>query len=384
MNIAFFSEVYLPILNGVVVSIQTYKKALEDMGHCVAIFTPGFRNVKAENDVHRFYSMPYPSKTDYRLCFPFPSSVFRSLHEIRPDIIHTHSPFFTGYYGLKESRRLCVPFVFTFHTQYWEYAHYVPLPQKPVRDAAKKWSRTFCNWCDGIVAPSHKIKDVLKKLRVVPPIETIPTGISMGEIAKAGEQKDSPCLALPKDKFLLMTAGRLAKEKNFSFLFSALVPLFKENPRVHLVVMGGGPEEGALKQLCRGLGMETRITFAGHIPKMEVLKILHHGKLFVFASKTETQGIVILEAMAAGLPVAALRATGVDEVVEDGVQGYLCADDKNIFYEKVKELVYNDDVRNRMCAAAKKKAEFYSAASLGKTLVSFYEKLIKIRGATNV
>lgn len=377
MNIAFFSEVYLPILNGVVVSIQTYKKALEDMGHKVSIFTPGFRHVKKEAGVFRYYSMPYPSKTDYRLCFPFPSSVFRSLVECRPDIIHTHSPFFTGYYGLRASRRLHVPFVFTFHTQYWEYAHYVPLPQAPVRDAAKKWSRIFCNWCDGIVAPSRKIMDVLKELRVLPPIETVPTGISMEEIKKAGELKHGITLKIPENKFLLMTAGRLAKEKNFSFLFSALAPLFKENAGVHLVVMGGGPEEDALKHLCRKLDVEKHVTFTGHIPKADVLKLLHHGNLFVFASKTETQGIVILEAMASGLPVVAVRATGVDEVVDDGVQGTLCDDDEKSFRDNVRKLMKDRAARERMRAAAEKKAKEYSADALAETLVSFYEKLIK-------
>lgn len=375
MKIAFFTEVYLPILNGVVVSIQTYRKALEDSGHEVFIFTPGFKHVEKEKNVFRFYSAPYPSKTDYRLCFPYPSSVFRSLYDIQPDIIHTHTPFFTGYYGRNASRKLKVPFVFTFHTQYWEYAHYIPLPQKPVRRAAMNWSRVFCNWCDGIVAPSRKIKEVLQELNVSPPIETIPTGIFPDEIINARDERVLEKYKIPQNKFLLMATGRLAKEKNFSFLLSALAPLLQENAGAHLVVIGGGPEEEPLKHLRRELLMDERVTFTGQLPKKEVLKILHHGSLFVFASKTETQGIVILEAMAAGLPVVALKATGVDEVVENGKQGYLCEESPELFREKVSSLLNSDEKRKGMSAAAQEKAKLYSADVLSKTLVSFYESL---------
>ncbi len=375
MKIVFFVEIYLPVLNGVVVSVQTYRRALEDMGHEVFIVAPGFPNVAQEKNVLRLYSVRYPSKTDYRLTFPYPSAHFEALERMKPDIVHTHSPFFMGAYARKMSRKLRAPFVFTFHTQYWEYAHYVPLPQAPVRRAAVKWSKNFCNSCDGIVSPSQRIKDVLQSMDVRPPVRVLPTGIFPDEIKNASDSGALSRYGIPCDKTLLVTAGRLAREKNFLFLMTALAPLLKENPEYHLVFIGGGPEEETLKTQCQSLELSSRVSFAGHIPKLEVLKLMHHGKLFVFASKTETQGLVILEAMGAGLPVVALRATGVDEVVEDGAEGFLCEESEREFCEKAGAVLSNNEMREAMRSAAQKKAENFSAPVLAKNLLSFYREL---------
>lgn len=379
MKIVFFLEIYLPVLNGVVVSAQTYRRALEDMGHEVFFVAPGFRNAPPEKNVFRLYSVRYPSKTDYRLTFPYPSSVFETLRNMKPDIIHTHSPFFMGAYARNLSRSLGAPFVFTFHTQYWEYAHYVPLPQAPVRRAAVKWSRNFCNSCDGIASPSQRIKDVLQSMDVRPPVKVLPTGIFLDEIKNANDGEALSRYGIPQDKTLLVTAGRLAKEKNFSFLMTALSPLLKENPDTHLVFIGGGPEEEALKAQCRSLELSSRVSFTGHIPKLEVLKLMHHGSMFVFASKTETQGLVILEAMGAGLPVVAVRATGVDEVVADGVEGFLCEESVYEFCEKARAVLSNNETRETMRCAAQKKAENFSAPVLAEKLLSFYNELMEKR-----
>jgi len=292
------------------------------------------------------------------------------------DLIHVHSPFLLGRVGARYARKLGVPLVFTYHTLYDQYVHYLPFAKTFSRELAQKISRDFCNLCDLVIVPTDIVGDYLHDIGVLTPINRVPTGIKISDYQE-GDRRwlQRQYKIKPNDKVLLFV-GRLGKEKNIFFLMESFKILSNSIGNTVLVLVGGGPEEEELRDKAVELGIEKKVIFTGTLSPEDVINCYASASLFVFPSVTETQGIVIAEAKAAGLPVVAIKAYGVSEMVEDGVDGYLTELDQEQFASKVHMLLNNDNLKEEMSRKARHNVEKLSSTNCTARLIDSYQSLL--------
>ncbi len=347
MNIAFFSESYKPYLSGVTNSIETLKHGLEDLGHKVIVFSPDYPKAEKHTDVYRFPSIPSPYP-GYRLAIPVSMKYLEILKKNKIDIIHSHSPYQLGLLSMHYADKLKVPYIYTVHTMFGKYMHYFPLiPQRFTEDLMTSYIKWFCNRCAAVVAPTLKVKQDLITSGVKKRIEVIPTGIDLSLI-----KNDRAALrkryGIPDDGILLLFVGRLAKEKNLEFLFEAFGKINAKRKNTHLLLAAGGPMED---EYSKSAGQN--VIFAGQIGFPKVLSYYSAADIFVFSSLTETQGLVLAEAMAAGVPQVAVDAEGAHDVVADGKTGFLTKLSIEEFAAKVIKLIDDKELRRSMSERSK-------------------------------
>lgn len=376
MRIGLFSDSYKPYQSGVVTSISTLKEELRRHGHEVYIFAPAYPNYEdQEPDIHRYFSVPSPTNPDFTLAIPGLSGMSGVIRKLNLDLIHVHSPFTMGWVGKLYANKHKIPLVFTYHTLYESYAHYVPVAQDLAREMASKFSTMFCNHCDHIVVPCEEIKDALLAGEVLSPISVIPTGVPLEKFAGGDPNWLRQQYNIAYDKKILLFVGRLTKEKNLEFLIHAFKEIHYKMPDTVLVLTARGPLEQTLKELCEELGVREDVVFTGALPFETLVHAYHSADLFVFSSMTETQGLVLLEAMACGLPVVAVRASGVQDMVDHDVDGLLteCRVDK--FSEAVCRVLGSRDTYERLKDNAFKKAHNLSSTNMVKRLEELYLEL---------
>lgn len=377
LKIGVFTDSYRPYTSGVVRSIETFSEELQAQGHKTFIFAPDYPGCKGdEGGVFRFSSIPAPTNNDFTLAVPISFRLRPTLKKLDLDIIHVHSPFMLGRLGARWARKLNLPLVFTFHTLYDQYVHYVPFGQNITREITKKFCTDFCNNCDLVIVPTGVIAGHLKNWGVVADIQVIPTGIKLNDFRK--EQKDwlQKKFNLHPGCRVLMSVGRLGKEKNFGFIIQSFKHITESFPAIRLVMVGDGPEKEALAKQCRDLGIADRVIFTGTLTGEETALAYNSAHIFVFASVTETQGLVVGEAKSAGLPVVAVRAFGVSEMVEDGVDGFLTDLDRDQFINRVKLLLEDEELRRTMGKTAALNAEKISAQNCTNRLLNSYFEVL--------
>lgn len=377
MKIGIFTDSYLPYTSGVVRSIQTFSEELTNNGHEVFIFAPSYRDCRKENRVFRFSSIPSPTNRDFTLAMPFSIRLRPTIKKLNLDLIHVHSPFLLGRLGARYARRLGIPLVFTFHTLYDQYVHYVPFAQSLTKDLAQRISRGFCNHCDLVIVPTTAVEEYLHEIGVSASIRVVPTGIKVMNYQSGDQKWLRRRFNLPVGEKVLLFVGRLGQEKNINFLMECFTKINREMRNTRLVLVGGGPEEEDLKNKAKELGIAEQVTFTGVLPPSDVVNCYAGADIFVFSSVTETQGIVIGEAKAAGLPVVAVAAFGVSEMVEDGIDGFLTELEPLQFIEKTTLLLKNDDLYEKMSRNARKNAENLSTASCTAKLINCYSEVIE-------
>jgi len=376
MKIGIFTDSYKPYTSGVVTSINTFKDELARLGHKVYIFAPNYPNYEEEErHVYRYYSLPAPTNPDYTLAIPVYPGMRSLLSRLELDVIHVHSPFTMGRVGLHYAKRYGLPLLFTYHTLYDEYVHYVPVAQDLARDVTIKYSSHFCNQCNHIIAPSAEVANRLRYYRVKTPVTIIPTGVPLQQFEKGDREWLRKHYSIPEENRVLLFVGRLTKEKNLEFLIDAFARIRKDHPQTTLVLTAQGPLEGELKRQVINLGMslEQDVIFTGALPFDTLVHVYFSADLFVFSSVTETQGLVLIEAMAAGLPVVAVRANGVNDMVDNDVNGKLTACDINEFSAAVGEILNDPVLYQRLQQKALIKADKLSAANMARKLESVYE-----------
>lgn len=376
MKIGIFTDSYKPYTSGVVTSINTFKEELGRLGHKVYIFAPNYPNFEEEErNVYRYYSLPAPTNPDYTLAIPVYPGMRNLISRLELDVIHVHSPFTMGRVGLHYARRYGLPLLFTYHTLYDEYVHYVPVAQDLARDVTIKYSSHFCNQCNHIIAPSAEVANRLRYYRVKTPVSIIPTGVPLQRF----EQGDSKWLRkhynIPENNRILLFVGRLTKEKNLDFLIDAFARIKTEYPQTTLVITAQGPLEDELKRQAvnLGLSLDRDVIFTGALPFETLVNVYFSSDLFVFSSVTETQGLVLIEAMAAGLPVVAVKANGVNDMVDNDVNGRLTACDVDDFAAAVGEILGDQGLYERYKKNALIKADKLSAANMARKLENVYE-----------
>lgn len=386
MHIAFFTNYYHPVVNGVVRSVASFREVLMKQGHNVFVFAQSAENYEdTEPFIFRYPSLPLPLPGDIAAAIPVSPFVEQLIPALKLNVIHTHHPILLGQTGARKAAELGLPLVFTFHTQYWEYTHYIPFPQETIQEflknAVHRWLREFIQKCQHIVIPSESIKEILiRDYGLHESYTVIPTGINL-EPYDCADGK-----ALRKEKgwqneTVLISVGRLAPEKNWDVLLHAFAKVRKGRSGFRLVLIGDGPAKGALQTLAAELGIGEYVTFTGALPFEEVPCHLKAGDVFTFASLTETQGLVTMEAMAAGLPIVAVDGPGTRDIVEHGKQGFLVENDADAMAQGLEKLLADPQQMKRFRTNALKKAKTFDVDQLGKQLIGVYEQAIEDKRA---
>lgn len=372
------SESYIPRLSGVVISLTSYAQALRADGHRVVIVAPAYPGHRDEDpDVLRLPSVRNPADPGFPVALPLRARVLRDPRVQAADVVHAHSPFVMGRLARSAARRLGRPLLFTHHTLYHEYVHYVPwLSPRLTRPAVLRYVREFANRCDLVIAPSGVIREMLRTHGVTARIEVLPTGtVDPRQTARADLRAARARYGIPADRPLLVTVSRLAPEKSVDVILRAFQQV-SEPPGAYLLIVGGGPSAASLEALARELGIGERVRFTGALPHEGALEVMAGADLFVFASQTETQGLVLVEAMAAGVPVVAVGVAGAAEAVVDGESGLLVSPGPDPLAAGMRRLLADPTLRARLGRRGREIAAGYAAAALARQLVGLYHSVM--------
>ena len=383
MKIGMFSDSYRPYTSGVVRSIETTTAELTALGHEVFIFAPNYPNCEKEEGVFRFASVPTPTYPDFAIALPFSLNLNAMVKRLDLDVIHVHSPFSMGLLGSRCARRYNIPLVFTYHTMYDQYVHYLPFAQGLSKKVVLKLASNFCNRCDLVVAPTEIVKNIISQ-NVQTEVKAIPTGIEISEFAKTDRQWLRRHYNIPDHVKILLNLGRLGKEKNIVFLLDVYRQIIKTDPDTVFIIVGDGPDRESLQQQAIEMGLGERVIFTGPMGREQVVNAYAGADLFIFASLTETQGLVLGEAKAAGLPSVAVKALGAAEMVNDGVDGFLTPLDQDNFLARVRQLLQDNELRLSMSEKALQGAEVISSTNMAKRLLSAYEGTIEQKSCRSV
>ena len=371
LHIAFVTNNYKPYSGGVVRSIESFRKELIKQGHKVSIITLDFgeKNLTEDKSVFR---ITCPIKFEH-MSNPIAIPIFtyyqvkNLINKLNPDIIHTHHPFLLGKSALRAAKKLEIPIVFTYHTLYDKFLHYVPAPDKLLIPIINIRIKLFCSKINGIIVPSTHVKNLLKQKKIETYNKIIPTGISQNFYLKtfSYKQKSRP--------FKLVTVSRFAKEKNINFLidiFSKLSP--KE---FNFTLVGFGNELKSLQQYAYEelKLLEKNVTFVVKPQKKKLIKLYKESDLFIYASQTETQGLVTCEALAAGTPVVALNGPGQSDII-DGKNGVL-VNSKEEMISWIEKISKDESLHKQMQKNAFETAQMYSSETMTKKLIDFYLKM---------
>ncbi|MFC1598426.1 glycosyltransferase family 4 protein [Patescibacteria group bacterium] len=374
LRIGFFTDTYRPQINGVVASIDSFRLQLEKKGHQVDVFCPKLGVSKNERNISRFRSFKFVFQPEYHISIPFSRHILKDFWAKELDIVHAHTPFSMGLLGYYYAYIRKVPFVYTYHTLYPEYLKsYVFKGRVITPRMVEKAAALFSNRCDLNIAPSEKIKRLLKSYGVSQPIKVLPTGIKLNEFKKQSKNTFRKKYKLKKEDKVLIFVGRLGKEKNVDFLIKSLELINKQNTDVKLVIIGDGPHKKNLQLLAKKRGLRTQVVFTGYFKKPEVVQAYQASDLFVFASKTDTQGMVILEAAACGLPIVAVKDTAFTNIVKDKINGYTTGESKMTFSKKVLQLVSDEKTYKKMALKSEEIAKDYSIAKQTDKLIDIYK-----------
>ncbi|MCM1181987.1 MAG: glycosyltransferase [Roseburia sp.] len=367
MRIAMLTNNYKPYVGGVPISIEHLADALRRRGHTVYVFAPSYPNEEEEPYVIRYPSFPVQIAGA-----PVPNvltGLIRKLVKmLEIDVLHVHHPALVGNVAYILRRELGIPVVFTYHTRYEEYLYYVK-PLKALERCTgviERYLRWYCGRCDMLLAPTREIQEHLRYEKgAAAPIEILPTGLPAESFAPDREEaariRERYCGAAD---WLFCTTARLAKEKNLDFLFESLqrikaaMEIYKKKFRY--LIIGEGPDRRRLEEKRRRLGLEQEIVFVGAVANSRIKEYMAASDLFLFSSKSETQGIVMLEAMAAGTPVIAVAATGVRDIVRSDENGILTAEDGDDFARAVEAALRSPQAYERLCRGAEETAAAYT------------------------
>ncbi|MBN2482839.1 MAG: glycosyltransferase [Candidatus Omnitrophica bacterium] len=328
MNILVMTNTYKPIVGGLERSIEIFSNQYRKYGHKVLIVAPDFEDAPRERGVVRIPALQKIRGTDFSVHLPIPGVLSRTLKRFKPDIVHSHQPFLMGETAFRIAAQYDIPLVFTFHTLYERYTYYMPGNPKKVQRFVIRLASGYANLCDYVFAPSRGVAQLLRRRKVMVPIETIPTGIDVDTFKRDDSALARRKLNLPQKSFVVGSVGRINPEKNIHFLIEAVKDFMKANHDAHFLLVGKGLLEKEVTEFFRDQGLKDRFHFTGVLFDEDLVCAYRAMDVFVFASKTETQGIVLNEAMATEVPVIALAGPGVNDIVIHGLNGHLLHSDK--------------------------------------------------------
>ncbi len=378
MRVGLFTNNYLPFRGGVTTAVETLRRGLQALGHSVWVFAPAWRGRHADPAyVFRYPSAPAPTYPGFAIPLPFSRRLSRAARELELDVFHAQHPFLLGVTARRLARAEGRPLVFTYHTRYEKYAHYVPLPERLVAAAAVRLASRFADSADLVVAPSARIADGLAAGGVKAPIATVPTGVPLDLFCPGGRLEARRALGLPAEVPLCLYVGRLDREKSVERVIDAFGLIAGAVSGARLLLVGQGSHEAALKRVAAASPARSAIDFLGSVVREELPPYYRAADLFLFSSETETQGLVLAEAHACALPAVAVGASGVDEVVRDGETGLLTKSDAQELADAAIGLLLDGTRRLGMGRAARQLAERdFSAMRQVEVMAGLYRGLL--------
>lgn len=382
MHIAMFTNTYLPFTNGIARSVNSFRKAMvESLNHNVFIFAQGSDDYEDEEPfIFRYPSLEIPFQK-YPLTIPVSRFATKLVPTLKLDVIHAHHPAPMGTVAADFAQKLGLPLVFTHHTRYQEYVHYVALPEETSRQVIERWIADYMQHCQHIIVPSESIRQMIEiTYGIQGQMTVIPTGIDTRPYLAADGHAIRQKLHWSDDT-VLISVGRLAEEKNWPTLLDAVKIVFEQQANTRLVLLGDGPARQDLERYAKKLGIADRVTFTGNVPFEEVPNYLKAADLFCFASVTETQGLVTLEAMAAGLPVVAVAATGTSDILENDKEGLLTANDSEALAQGMVRVLRNQADYGRYHQAALRKATEFDIVTLSQKMTDVYRQAAEAKKA---
>ena len=398
LRVAIFGESYLPYLSGVTVATEALARGLGAAGHEVLLLVPRPAGGAAPGTAGALgpepryawlpsYQGPRPAPADYRMPWPRWSAAARLAVGFRPDIVHAQSPFVSGIMARAVARRAGAPLVFTHHTRFGDYRHYLGPLAAPGGWLVDRYLRRFWAGCAAIVAPGGRLATEIAAhfdRRRGTVVRAIPTGIELGALRALPAADPRGMVGWASDATVVVSVGRLAREKSVEEVVDAFALAADEDASLRLLMVGGGPMEAALRLRAQEPALRGRVHLAGRLPRADALALASGSDLFALASRTETQGLVVAEALGLGLPVIAVDGPGVEDAVRPGIDGRLIRSEPAEgrvpgLAGAMVELAGNPVLRARLAAAAVDGAHRFDAAARMAEVERLYRELIDTR-----
>lgn len=380
MKIAMFTNTYSPHIGGVARSVKALAGGLREIGHEVLVVAPEFPGSrKSDAEIMRMSAVQDFTGSDFALPSPFSWTLSNRLEEFAPDIIHSHHPFLLGGTALRMAATRKLPIIYTNHTRYDLYSHYIMQNSDIMKRLALSLTTGYCDLCDHVIAPSGSTAKFLTAQSVTAPITVIPTGVNIKQPDHFDIALERRRLGICENAFVVGHVGRLAQEKNLPYLAKALVGFLLQKMDAHAVIVGDGAMVGAMAKIFTDAGVQERVHMTGALRGEALANAYAILDVFAFSSKSETQGLVLIEAMAAGVPIVALDADGVRDVVEDGKNGFLLMRDSGPteFAARLTSLALLDkpDLK-KLCNAASGTSKMYGQDSTVQKTLDLYRRAI--------
>lgn len=381
MNVAIFTNNYLPNPFGVSGSIESFRKQLEEAGHTVYVFAPKFKGYVDENPrVYRYPAIDLKLKgIRFPVVIPRSFRIDKILGGLEIDVVHSQHPNLLGWEARRWAKKKNVPLVFTWHTLYDQYAHFVPfIPVSLVAWWAISNAKKYANKADQVIVPTDSVKKIVEKWGVKNKnLEVISSGVDEKQLANPDRELVRKKYSIADDEILLVVVTRLTKEKNMEFLLEAVAQVLEQNQKVKFLVVGDGDLSDKLKNIAVEKVVAGQVIFPGFILNENKKDYYSAGDIFVFASKSETQGMIISEAMYLGLPIVAVNGPGVRDLVENDVTGILVKEDSVEFSQAVLRLFGNPNLRKEFAKNGEKIVkEKYTSKICTQKLLAVYAKAI--------
>ena len=372
LKIAIFSDSALPVLNGVSISIDSLVNELRNQGHSVHFFTASYwGHQDSDPNTHRFLASETPWTKGYPVALPPFYFMLQQFRKVDFDVIHTHTPWTIGFVGLRWGQSHEIPVVSTYHTLYDKYIHYIPfLPKQYVRYKIAKHTNYYYNSVDHVITPSVAAKRWLLRHSVKSPISVIPSSICTYGRWERSEIREK--LGINPLHKVLLYVGRIAKEKNVNLLFEAAALALGKDPSLRFWLVGDGPYREECSMLSRNLGIGDKVKFVGFVPRDQVDQYYSAADLFIFSSMTETQGLVVNEAMAHGLPAVVVQGGGAGSFVQDGINGFLVRNDAQLFAKMILKILGDDVLYAHLSQHARTSSRSYSVKDMADDILKVY------------
>lgn len=379
MKIGIFTNCYLPLINGVVGAVALLRKGFLEQGHDVHIFAPAYDDYRDEEPhIYRYRSVDLTKQVKYPVAIPFSPRIAKLIAAEKFDVFHAHHPFVLGPLALKLARRHGIPIVSTFHTQYDQYNHYVPLPASFVSWYSRRQVRCFNQAVDGVTTPADSAREILQKYGVTRSVKVIPNPTDLSKFQQGNGKKVRAGYGLSDSDGVLVNIGRVAPEKNLDLLLQAFQDMVRKSAQpLKLMIVGDGPELPRLRRIASEMGLNENVIFSGMVQPEDIPDYLASADVFVMTSKSEVKPLAQLEALAAGVPIVAVAAAGANDTIEHGINGLLVKDDVKEIGQAVLGLL-NDEARLRAFGkAARKTAERYSYPVIAGEYIRFFEEIVR-------
>ncbi|MGM0174251.1 glycosyltransferase family 4 protein [Enterococcus devriesei] len=383
MRIGFFTDTYFPQVSGVATSIKTLKEQLESQGHEVYIFTTTDPEAEDfEKDIVRMPSVPFVSFTDRRIVVRGIWFAYQIAKELDLEIIHTHTEFGAGFLGKMVANRLRIPVVHTYHTMYEDYLHYIANGKVVRPTHVKHFIKMFVNHSTGVVCPSQRVVDTLKRYEVDVPMKIIPTGIEVGrfirpDITSVETEALREKLGIKNGELMILSLSRISYEKNIHVIVEQFPEVLMSFPNARLVIVGKGPYRDELEELVEQLGVQKYVQFTGEVPHEDVACYYHAADYFVSASTSETQGLTYAEAIASGTQCVVEGNDYLNQLIDHETLGATFEQDED-FSDTLIHYI-QQQIKMDPAIQAKKLIEI-SAERFGSEIFTFYQELIHYYG----